>query len=408
LRREVVKRNLLHFYGLRNCLVALLIAIPAYAQVAMPDASQMSGTPLPAPELPNATVTVRVVRERMGNNLSGQTVTLSGAGMKKTGVSDAQGRVTFTDFATGTAVTAEVTVDGETITSQTFPVPTKGGVRVALVAGIAKAKAAEEAAAAAGAKEPARPGIVEFGGESRIILEYQSDTLSVFYLLEVINNARTPIDVGGPLLFDLPQGAAGGSKLDGSSAQVSVNGEHVVVTGPFAPGKTSVQIGYSLPNAGQSLVLQQKWPAAMEQVLVAVEKIGPMQLTSPQLKDMRDMNSEGQSFIMGQGGRMNAGDTLVLNLTGLPARSPMTRYAVFGLGLAILLVGLWFGITPPAAEKTASAKLHARRDKLLADLVTLERKRLGKPLSPADAAKRERLVDELERVMSALDQGQAA
>ena len=390
-------------------LIALVsLALPAYAQIAMPDASQLSGTPLPAPELPNSVVTVRVVRERMGNNISGQTVTLSGAGIKKTGVSDAQGRVTFTDFAAGTNVTAEVTVDGETITSQTFPVPVRGGVRVALVAGIAKAAAAEKAAAEAGAKEPPRKGIVEFGGDSRVILEYQSDTLSVFYILEIVNNARTPIDVGGPLLLDLPKGASGGSKLDGSSNQVSVNGEHVVITGPFAPGKTPVQIGYSLPNAGQNYVLQQKWPAAMEQVLVAAQKIGPMQMSSPQLKQTQDMTSEGQSFIMGQGGRLNAGDTLVLNLANLPARSPRTRYAVFGVGLAILLVGLWFGITPPASEKAASAKLHARREKLLAELVILERKRLGKTLSQAEQAKRERLMEELERVMSALDQGRAA
>ena len=389
-------------------IACVLFAPPAFAQIAMPDASQMSGTPLPAPELPNSVVTVRVVRERMGNNISGQTVTLSGAGIKKTGVSDEQGRVTFTDFAAGTPVTAEVTVDGETITSQTFPVPVRGGVRVALVAGIARAQAAEKAAAEAGAKEAPRKGIVEFGGDSRVILEYQSDTLSVFYILEIVNNARTPIDVGGPLLMDLPPGASGGSKLDGSSAQVAVNGEHVVITGPFAPGKTPVQIGYSLPGAGQSYVLQQKWPAAMEQVLVAVQKIGAMQVSSPQLKDTRDMNTDGQSFIMGQGGRLNAGDTLVLNLSGLPARSPRTRYAVFGVGLVILLIGLWFGIAPPAAEKAASAKLQARRAKLLADLVALERKGLGKPLSPPDHSKRERLIEELERVMSALDQGQAA
>jgi len=58
-------------------LAIVLLAAPALAQVAMPDPSAMAGTPLPAPELPDATVTVRVVREQMGNNISGQTVTLS-------------------------------------------------------------------------------------------------------------------------------------------------------------------------------------------------------------------------------------------------------------------------------------------------------------------------------------------
>ncbi len=97
--------------------------------------------------------------------------------------------------------------------------PGNGGVRVALIAGIAAAKAAEKSAADAAAKEPARPGVVEIGPESRIILEYQDDNLTVFYLLEVVNNARTPIDIGGPLLIQLPTGAAGASMMQGSSPQ---------------------------------------------------------------------------------------------------------------------------------------------------------------------------------------------
>jgi hypothetical protein len=384
-------------------LLSLVLAAPAIAQVAMPDASQLSGVPLPAPELPNAAVTVRVVRERMGNNITGQTVTLTGAGLTKSAVTDAQGRVQFSDFATGTLVTAEATVDGEKLTSQTFPVPTKGGVRVALVAGVANAAAAEKATADAAAKEPARPGVVEFGGESRIILEYQNDTLQVFYILEVMNNARTPIDVGGPLQIDLPPGAAGGAALQGSAPQASVRGERVTVTGPFAPGKTPVQIGFSLPNAGASYVLTQKWPAALDQVFVAIEKIGAMKIDSPQLKETRDANAEGQTFIMGTGPRLNAGDTLVLNLTGLPARSLVPRYAVMGLALLIVAIGLWYGLMPAGPETSATAKLAERREQLMRELVTLERKRTSRALNPGEEARRLKVIADLERVLAGLD-----
>jgi hypothetical protein len=384
-------------------LIAIAVAVPALAQVVMPDASQLSGVPLPAPELPNTTVTVRVVRERMGNNITGQTVTLRGAGLSKSAVTDAQGRVQFTDFATGTMVTAEAIVDGETLISQTFPVPAKGGVRVALVAGVAKAAAAEKAAAEAAAREPARSGVVEFGGESRIILEYQNDTLQVFYILEIMNNARTPIDIGGPLQIDLPAGAAGGAALQGSSPQASVRGERVTVTGPFAPGKTDVQIGFSLPNAGANYVLTQKWPAALDQVFVAIEKIGPMKLESPQLKETRDANADGQTFIMGTGPRLNAGETLVLNLTGLPARSPAPRYAVITLALLIVAIGLWYGLMPGGAESSEIARLSERRERLMRELVTLERKRSAKALSDAEEARRLKLVADLERVLAGLD-----
>jgi hypothetical protein len=222
-------------------------------------------------------------------------------------------------------VQATTTVDGETLTSQEFSVPEKGGVRVALIAGIAAAAAKEKAEADAAAKMPARQGVVEIGPESRIIVEYQDDNLTVFYLLEVLNNARTPIDIGGPLLIRLPTGAAGASMMQGSSQHASAKGDMLTITGPFPPGKTVAQVGFSLPKAGANYTLRQTWPAALSQVFVGVEKIGNMQVASPQLTDVREMNSDGQPFIMATGPRLNAGETLVLNLTGLPSHSDTPR-----------------------------------------------------------------------------------
>ena len=156
----------------------------------MPDPTAIAGVPLPDGQVPPGTVTVRVVRERMGNNVAGQEVTLTVGKDKRTMKTDDQGRAQYSGLPSGVTVQATATVDGEALTSQEFPVPDRGGVRVALIAGIAKAKAAEQAANDAAAKEPARPGIVEIGPESRIIIEYQDDNLTVFYLLEVINNAN--------------------------------------------------------------------------------------------------------------------------------------------------------------------------------------------------------------------------
>jgi hypothetical protein len=378
--------------------------LPASAQIAMPDASQLSGVPLPAPELPNGTITVRVVRERMGNNISGQTVTLKGGSISKTAITDAQGRVQFDALPPGASVTAEANVQGELLTSQPIAVPDRGGVRVALVAGVAGAAAAEKAAAETAAKEPPRRGVVEFGGESRIIFEYQNDVLNGFYLFEVVNNARTPIDTGGPLLLDLPPGSSGASTLEGSSPQVSVRGERVTITGPFAPGKTPVQLGFSLPNAGAGLTIRQTLPAALDQVFVAAEKIGPMQLSSPQLRETREVTSEGQVFLMGTGNRINAGDTLVLQLSGLPARSPVARYAVLGLALAILVIGLGIGLTSPEPQSSGDPKLIAKRDRLMGELVSLERKRRARPLSAPDEVRRQKVMADLERAWAALDQ----
>ena len=383
-------------------------ASAAHAQVEMPDPSAIAGTPLPAPELPAGTVTVRVVRERMGNNVAGQDVELVVGGAKRTGKTDAQGRAQFDRLPAGAAVQATAVVDGEALTSQQFTVPDSGGTRVALIAGIAAAKAAEKAAAEKAAREPARPGVVEIGPESRIVLEYQDDRLTVFYMLEVVNNARTPIDTGGPLLLELPTGAAGASVMQGSSPNVGAKGDLVTITGPFPPGKTMAQIGFSLPQAGASIEIRQTWPVAVAQLFVAAEKVGTMQMSSPQLPDTREMNSGDQPFIMGAGGRLNAGETLVLNLSGLPAHSQTPRNVVLILVVVIFAIGAWLAVSPAKAHAAQGAKLAGQRDKLMNEIVALEKKRQQKPLSGTEEARVQRVTTELERVLAALDKGAAA
>jgi len=392
----------------RALAIILLIASSAFAQVEMPDPSAIAGTPLPAPELPNGTITVRVVRERMGNNVAGQDVTLTVGQDKRTLKTDAQGRAQFDKLTPGATVQATTTVDGETLTSQQFAVPERGGVRVALIAGIAAAKAAEKAAADAAAKEPPRKGVVEIGAESRIIIEYQDDNLTVFYLLEIVNNARTPIDIGGPLLIRLPLGAAGASMMQGSSQNASAKGDMLTVTGPFPPGKTVAQVGFSLPNAEESITIRQTWPAALAQLFVAVEKIGPMQISSPQLTNVQEANTEGQNFIMATGGRINAGDTLVLTLTGLPAHSRTPRTIALAVAALMFVIGAWFAMSPSKAHADQDAKLQHKREKLLNEIVALERKRGQKPLSESDEARLQRATTELERVIAELDRGAAA
>ena len=375
----------------------------------MPDPSAIAGTPLPAPELPNAAVSVRVVRERMGNNVAGQEVTLLVGSQPRTAKTDAQGRAQFDGLTPGLIVQASTTVDGEVLTSQQFSVPATGGVRVALISGIATAAAREKAANDAAAREPARPGIVEIGPESRVVIEFQNDALTVFYLLEFLNNARTPIDTGGPLNIELPTGAAGAAVMQGSSPNVIVRGDLLTITGPFPPGKTSAQIGFTLPNAGETLTLRQAWPAAMAQVFVGVEKVGAIQMSSPQLTDTREMTTEGGAvFIMGTGGRINAGQELVLNLTGIPAHSQTSRNAVLGLVAIIFGLGAWFAFTPAKAHAAQDDRLRARREKLLNEVVALERKKRARPLTAAEEARLQKTTSELERIIAELDRGEAS
>jgi hypothetical protein len=372
----------------------------------MPDPAQMAGQPLPAPELETGMVSVRVVRERMGNNVTNHPVTLAGPGQRLDANTDAQGRATFGDVPPGTRVVVQAVVDGETLQSQPFTIPTSGGVRIALIAGLEAAAARERTEREQAAQQPARQGIVVFGGESRVILEFQDDNLQVFYLLDIVNNARTPIEIGEPLFIVLPEAATGAGALQGSSTLAVVQGDRIRINGPFPPGITQVQVGYRLPYSGDTTVLSQRWPAAFEQLFVAAERVGNLQISSPQFQQQQEASAGGAPFLMATGGRINAGDSLTLTLTGLPHRNTMVRDVGVAVGVLILVAGFWAALTGPRARNTRIEELTRRKDTLFADLVALEDDHRHQRIDDRRyTSRRQTLVSQLERVMGELDRG---
>ena len=376
------------------------------AQINMPDPALIHGRAIPASELPDGTVTVRVVREAIGNNIVGQEVRVTAGGAVRTAVTDDQGRAEFTDLPVGSDARAESTVDGEPLVSEPFTVPTSGGLRVILVAGLeeAAARAQEEAAAAAAA--PPVQGVVVLGPNSRLFIEFRDDTLQFFYLLDILNNARARVDIGGPLIIDLPTGAGGAAVLQGSSPTVTVSGDRITVTGPFASGVTSVQVGFQLRHDRSDLTVQQTWPAPLEQLSVAVQKVGTLSISSPQFSTVGEVNSEtGTPFLLANGPAMAAGSTLTLQLSNLPVHSRTPRLVALGLAGAIIGLGVWWAIGARPAPREPRPRLIERRSVLLAELAVLEKQlRSGEPSLPADEARRQRILAELERVYGELDE----
>jgi hypothetical protein len=384
-------------------LCSLFYARSASAQ-AMPDISMMAGTPLPAPELPNGTVSVRLMREELGNNIVNHRVTLRSAQESKTADTDAQGRAAFTGFAPGTSVVATAEVDGESLQSRQFEIPERGGIRVALVSGLKALKERQQAEAEAAAKEPARPGVVTFGGETRLIFEFQDDNLNAFYILEIVNGARTPIDVGGPLVIELPQNAVGAAALQGSSPLATVSGTRVTITGPFPPGKTAVQVAYTLPYDGDAVTIDQPWPAPLEEAFVAVEQVGGLTLSSAQMPETQEADASGTRFLMARGPRLNANQPLTITISGLPHRDGTVRTVGVGLALLIIAIGFWAALTNTPAQRNETAKLAARREKLYAELVELERQRQAAKIDEQRyMARRQHLSAQLERILGELD-----
>ena len=397
-------------FGLVTCALYLVTSGSgiARAQIAMPDPSLIHGKAIPAPELANGTVTVRVVREAIGNNVTGQDVRLTVGGSVRTAKTDEQGRAEFSTLTSGAEGRAEATVNGEQLVSDPFMVPAAGGLRVILVAGLkeAAARTAKEAAAAAAA--PPVRGTVVFSPNTRVLMEFRDDALQVFYVLEIVNNARARVDIGGPLILDLPTGAAGAAVLEGSSPTATVSGDRVTVTGPFAPGATSVQVGFQLRYDRPHLALQQRWPAALEQLTVAIEKVGAVSMTSPQFSTVGEVPAEtGMVFLLASGPALASGSTLDIQLTNLPVHSATPRYVALSLAALIVGVGFWFALGHHARTDDTRRRLIQRREKLLAELAALRPRAADSSsakASSSDEVRRQRIVAELEQIYGQLDE----
>jgi hypothetical protein len=382
-------------------LAALWLPSAAVSQD-MPDPALIHGRALPAPELADGTVTVRVVREAIGNDAPGQQVRVTVGGTSRTATTDQQGRAEFTRLPSGEA-RAEATVDGELLQSQPFAVPSSGGLRVILVAGIAQAaerKKQEEAAALAA---PPIKGAVVLGGDSRIVLEFNNDALFAFYLLDIVNNARTRVDIGGPLRIVLPEEASGAQIREGSSKSAEVDGRNLTIRGPFAPGTTSVQVEFAVRFGASTQTIVQPFPVPFQRAIVGVEKVGSLALASPQFSSVTELPTENGVYLLGQGGVVAAGTPLTFTLSNLPVHSRTSRYVTLGIALLIAAIGGWLSLNPaPAAAKDRKA-LVSRRNTLLAELAQLEAKRRDGSIPERSERRRQRILSELEQIYAELD-----
>jgi hypothetical protein len=200
--------------------------------------------------------------------------------------------------------------------------------------------------------------------------------------------------------------------MQGSSPQATVAGRKVNVAGPFPPGQTQVQVAFSLPYTGSSVRLDQEMPVALSQVTLLVEKVGDMRMESSQLSSHRDIRAENDIYMLGQGPGLSAGRTLTATIAGLPHAPLWPRNVALALAVVVLAAGAWAAFRPGRAVAEDSArrqKLDQRRERLFADLASLEAQRRSGSLDDVRyASRRAELVRALERVYAALDTDAAA
>jgi hypothetical protein len=372
----------------------------------MPDPRQMSGIPRPDPQLQTGVVTVRVIRGSFDNPVVSLTVDLVGSSQPMKATTDDAGRAEFRGVQAGARVKAVAVIAGERIESQEFAMPGSGGVRLALVAaGPAGSSSAPSPPPAD--PGPAQAGEVVLGEDSRFVFEMGEDGLSVFYVLQINNSSSVRVQPPTPVVFELPALARGPALLEGSSPQARVSGRRLVIAGPFAPGSTLVQVAYTAPFGSADLVIEQPLPLPLKHVAVVAQKVGNMQLSSPQMPEQQTMPANGNLYIAGRGGAVPAGTVMRFTFSGMPHASTWPRNTALALALLILAGGAWSTIrtgTVRTAREVHRRELEDRRDRLFDELAALEARHRDGAADPQHyAARRHELVTALERVYAALD-----
>jgi len=360
----------------------------------------MAGIPRPVNDLPDGSISVRLIRGQLSNNIASHPVDAHFEnGRVVTVNTDDAGRAQFDKLQVGAAVKFTATVDGERLESQQFVVPSQGGIRVMLVA-------TDKGGAAAAPGGPAVSGQVSLSENSRIVLEPGDETATIYYILEIVNGGSAPVTPVPPFMFDMPKDAQSTTLLDGSTPLARTKGAHISLAGPLPPGRTTLRVACVFPVENGTLDITQVFPAALDRLTVLVRKQGDVKLASPQLERQQEFPNEGETIIGGMGGRIAAGQPISLSLSDLPHHSAVPRWTAVSLAGVVVVAGVWAATRKQdgTAEDAARKRLVARREKLFADLLKVERdRRGGRGDAERLAAKREELIASLEHIYGALD-----
>jgi hypothetical protein len=167
-----------------------------------------------------------------------------------------------------------------------------------------------------------------------------------------------------------------------------------------------------MPYSSGSLQISQRLPAALAQVTLIVQKVGDVRVSSQQAPQQRDMHPEGgQHYIVAQGPPLAAGTDLTLSLSGLPYAPVWPRNLAVALATLILVGGGFAAVNTRSTKGSAAqrGRLESERERLFAQLTTLEASHRAGDIDPDTYARRRRqLVTALERVYAALDEEVAA
>jgi hypothetical protein len=114
-----------------------------------------------------------------------------------------------------------------------------------------------------------------------------------------------------------------------------------------------VHVAYEQPYSRDTARIVQSWPANLPNLNVLVLQIGGLDVRSPQIASKREVSDQNQRLIVASGPAIPAGQSMVLEITGLPHHALWPRYVALGLSTVIVGAGLWAAVFPAPRRRAA-------------------------------------------------------
>lgn len=222
--------------------------------------------------------------------------------------------------------------------------------------------------------------------------------LAVNGRFEVSNNAWAPY-VGGPdgLLIPLPKRFIGGLVAEKDQADVALlPGEGFRLIRPLAPGNRQFHGAFSLPVEDGAVTWRLDLPFGSYNSGMEILSVPGMLVQTPPGVNGQTMNvPQGSFYVLPQISIMPK-QSMVMSISGLPQPPTWKIWLprIFGVLVVLLMVG---GVAAAILSKrSAEGDRHVRRQKLLDELVELERSQ-----AKGTAKRREQILAELESLWDA-------
>lgn len=226
----------------------------------------------------------------------------------------------------------------------------------------------------------------------------EDQLLAVRGRFEILNNSWAPYRAGPDgLLVPLPRSFKGGVVAETDQNEVAVAaGEGFRLIRPIPPGGRPFHAGFSLPVEDSHVAWALDLPLGAYQSRLLIEQV-PGMTVRPQGNMQGETRTVPQgTFYVIQPITILPKQSMAMAIDGLPSPPVWRRWVPRVVGVlvvGVMLAGIGFALIrkPPAGAAGATAAREARRQRLLDELVALER-------TGENPKRREQLLGELEQL----------